>query len=229
MALSAGTRLGHYDVTQVSAQIGDGGMREVYQACDTKLDRTATVKVRGWEWRRQVLILIATTLLVPGTLSAQPDAAGTSAVAEAESSAAKFDFVKWAGLVFGLTGSVLGLLNYLSGRGTARMTRQIKVDQLLNRAFDRMGGRDGTTTITTDLRTNPAELELANREIHGFGARSWRRAVSVVAGIGLVAIAMYAGTRLGSNTPVHWRRPGTALVTGWLGAVLSSGRQHACC
>ncbi len=35
MALEIGSRLGHYDVT---ALIGEGGMGQVYQATDTKLD-----------------------------------------------------------------------------------------------------------------------------------------------------------------------------------------------
>ncbi len=42
MALNVGDRLGHYDV---SARIGSGGMGEVYKATDTRLDRTAAVKV----------------------------------------------------------------------------------------------------------------------------------------------------------------------------------------
>jgi serine/threonine protein kinase len=42
MALSPGTRLGHYDV---AALIGEGGMGEVYQARDTKLDRDVALKV----------------------------------------------------------------------------------------------------------------------------------------------------------------------------------------
>ena len=42
MALTAGTRLGSYEVT---AQIGAGGMGEVYQAHDTKLGRDVAIKV----------------------------------------------------------------------------------------------------------------------------------------------------------------------------------------
>ncbi len=36
MPLNVGDRLGHYDVT---ALIGEGGMGQVYQATDTKLNR----------------------------------------------------------------------------------------------------------------------------------------------------------------------------------------------
>ena len=36
MPLSVGSRLGHYDVT---ALIGEGGMGQVYQATETKLNR----------------------------------------------------------------------------------------------------------------------------------------------------------------------------------------------
>ena len=42
MSLSAGTRLGPYEVT---AQIGVGGMGEVYRATDTKLKRQVAIKV----------------------------------------------------------------------------------------------------------------------------------------------------------------------------------------
>ncbi len=38
MALTVGSRLGHYDVT---ALIGEGGMGQVYQATDTKLESAA--------------------------------------------------------------------------------------------------------------------------------------------------------------------------------------------
>ena len=42
MALAPGTRLGPYEVT---AQIGVGGMGEVYQATDTNLKRSVAIKV----------------------------------------------------------------------------------------------------------------------------------------------------------------------------------------
>ena len=42
MPLSVGSRLGHYDVT---ALIGEGGMGQVYQATDTKLNRQVALKV----------------------------------------------------------------------------------------------------------------------------------------------------------------------------------------
>ena len=42
MTLATGTRLGHYEIT---AQIGVGGMGEVYRATDTKLKREVAIKV----------------------------------------------------------------------------------------------------------------------------------------------------------------------------------------
>ena len=42
MAISAGSRLGPYEIV---AAIGAGGMGEVYKARDTRLDRTVAIKV----------------------------------------------------------------------------------------------------------------------------------------------------------------------------------------
>ena len=42
MTLNVGSRLGHYDVT---ALIGEGGMGQVYQATDTKLNRQVALKI----------------------------------------------------------------------------------------------------------------------------------------------------------------------------------------
>jgi serine/threonine-protein kinase len=42
MALQVGSRLGHYDVTDL---IGEGGMGQVYQATDTKLNRQVALKI----------------------------------------------------------------------------------------------------------------------------------------------------------------------------------------
>ena len=42
MALAPGTRLGHYEI---AAQIGAGGMGEVYRALDTNLKRSVAIKV----------------------------------------------------------------------------------------------------------------------------------------------------------------------------------------
>jgi RIO-like serine/threonine protein kinase len=48
LALTPGTRLGIYEVT---AQIGQGGMGQVYRATDTKLKRQVAIKIMRRRWR----------------------------------------------------------------------------------------------------------------------------------------------------------------------------------
>jgi serine/threonine protein kinase len=43
MTITPGTKLGR---SEIRAKIGEGGMGEVYQAQDMKLDRTVAIKVR---------------------------------------------------------------------------------------------------------------------------------------------------------------------------------------
>src|SRR5213078_4436094 len=49
MSLAAGTKLGRYEIR---AQIGAGGMGEVYLARDTQLDRTVALKILAAEIAR---------------------------------------------------------------------------------------------------------------------------------------------------------------------------------
>ncbi len=51
MPLTVGSRLGHYDVT---ALIGEGGMGQVYQATDTKLNRQVALKILTEAFREEM-------------------------------------------------------------------------------------------------------------------------------------------------------------------------------
>ena len=53
MALSPGTKIGSYEV---GALIGEGGMGQVYQATDTKLDRGVAFKVLPQAFRDEARV-----------------------------------------------------------------------------------------------------------------------------------------------------------------------------
>ena len=55
MALSEGTQIGPYTV---SGLIGQGGMGEVYQARDTKLDRDVALKVLLYYYYSRVMLAL---------------------------------------------------------------------------------------------------------------------------------------------------------------------------
>ncbi len=81
MPLTVGSRLGHYDVT---ALIGEGGMGQVYQATDTRLDRTVAIGPRrscpgngtlySWGTPRSVSPVAESQLMTPWG----PSGAGSS-------------------------------------------------------------------------------------------------------------------------------------------------------
>jgi serine/threonine protein kinase len=75
MSLEVGTSLGPYSVT---AKIGEGGMGEVYQARDTKLDRDVALKVLPEAFTDDPDRLDAQELAVflPGELTDYEDASG---------------------------------------------------------------------------------------------------------------------------------------------------------
>src|SRR5215467_13375863 len=60
MALAAGIRLGPYEIL---AQIGAGGMGEVYRAVDTRLGRNVAIKISANEFtgrfRREAVVISA--------------------------------------------------------------------------------------------------------------------------------------------------------------------------
>jgi len=80
--------------------------------------------------------------------------------------------------LFGLVGTVLGVLGYLQSREslqiaresdsravrTEQLTRQLEVQQYLAEAWDLMGGEAGTTSIQRPT-TDDSKLELARRLI----------------------------------------------------------------
>ena len=87
MALEVGSRLGHYDVT---ALIGEGGMGQVYQATDTKLNRQVALKIlpeafasdpdRLARFQREAQVLASLNHTNIGHIYGIEEAAGTKAL-----------------------------------------------------------------------------------------------------------------------------------------------------
>ncbi len=89
MALEIGSRLGHYDVT---ALIGEGGMGQVYQATDTKLNRQVALKIlpeafatdpeRLARFQREAQVLASLNHPGTATIYGTEEAGGTRALRE---------------------------------------------------------------------------------------------------------------------------------------------------
>ena len=74
MPLNIGDRLAHYDVT---ALIGEGGMGQVYQATDTKLNRQVALTTERWI---QVTVFRMSSLVVPEFSSTLTTLTGASGI-----------------------------------------------------------------------------------------------------------------------------------------------------
>ena len=88
MPLNVGSRIAHYDVT---ALIGEGGMGQVYQAADTKLNRQVALKTlpeafatdpdRLARFQREAQVLASLNHPAQDALAAEPAPAATIEVA----------------------------------------------------------------------------------------------------------------------------------------------------
>ncbi len=72
--------------------------------------------------------------------------------------------LKLVSLLLGASGTILGVIGFLRTRRIALTSTQIEVDQCLYRAYDLIGGREGTHRIREPVKARD-QLERAKREL----------------------------------------------------------------
>lgn len=70
----------------------------------------------------------------------------------------------WGAFVFGVLGTVLGINNHYSSKHNTEITNQIQAERLIAEAWDKLGGKEGTTNIDNYV-TAPDQVEIAARKI----------------------------------------------------------------
>lgn len=74
--------------------------------------------------------------------------------------------IAWGGLLFGLAGTIFGILAYYHSVDTNHRTSTLESRQLLFEAWDYMEGEQGAISIQTrEYSTDQRKLELARRKI----------------------------------------------------------------
>jgi hypothetical protein len=70
----------------------------------------------------------------------------------------------WLTLAFALLGTILGLIGFIEGRRSADISRSLEVKQYLDEAWDRLGGKPGTTEVY-EYTGEKSDIEIARRLI----------------------------------------------------------------
>jgi tetratricopeptide (TPR) repeat protein len=74
------------------------------------------------------------------------------------------DVREWVTLILAILGCVLGIKGYLESKQTAKVQVRMQAENLLNEAWDLLGGQTGTSHVTSFTRSS-TNLELASRKI----------------------------------------------------------------